>query len=222
MILLQIHLRNYRTFGMSLDAEPCKWTCEYCTYKNFPSAQKCTMCRGAKPLITEDIYKLRNDTQQTQDAKTARPITTSDSDDDDVNNIQQPSSGSVKSNQACSSWRCDVCKHVNSLDIRECERCSSNSQYNEAAVQERLCSLAIGENEVISAAANDQRCQSNQKWTCSVCTYENWPKAVKCIMCSTMRGRISPDSSSPCISSPERETFINTKNAEDSLNRSKK
>lgn len=207
---------------MSLDAEPCKWTCEYCTYKNFPSAQKCTMCRGAKPLITEDIYKLRNDTQQTQDTKAVLPVSTNDSDEEGISDLQQPSSGSVKPNQACSSWRCDVCKHVNSLDIKECERCSSNSPYNEAALQERLSSLAIGENEVISAATNDQRCQLNQKWTCSVCTYENWPKAVKCIMCTTARGRISPDSSSQYISSPEREMFINSKNAEDSWNRSKK
>jgi len=207
---------------MSLDAEPCKWICEYCTYENFPSAQKCTMCRGAKPLITEDIYKLRKDSHQTPDSKVVPPTSDVVVDVDDNDDSQQLSAGSVKSNQACSSWRCDVCKHVNSLDVKECERCSSNSRYNEAALQDRLCSLAIGENEVISAATNDQRCHLNQKWSCSVCTYENWPKAVKCIMCMTVRGRISPHSSSQCIGSPDREMFINSKNAEDSFNRSKK
>ena len=26
-----------------------KWVCEYCTYSNWPSSMKCTMCRGNKP-----------------------------------------------------------------------------------------------------------------------------------------------------------------------------
>lgn len=36
-----------------------KWTCEYCTYENYPSSTKCTMCRGARPYVSEDIYQLR-------------------------------------------------------------------------------------------------------------------------------------------------------------------
>ena len=27
-----------------------KWLCEYCTYENWPSCTKCTMCRGSRPL----------------------------------------------------------------------------------------------------------------------------------------------------------------------------
>lgn len=45
-------------FGMSEDA---KWECEYCTYENFQSSLKCTMCRGSKPLLNEDIFRLRAD-----------------------------------------------------------------------------------------------------------------------------------------------------------------
>ena len=41
-----------------------KWTCEYCTYENWPSSLKCTMCRGAKPLLGEDIYRLREPSPQ--------------------------------------------------------------------------------------------------------------------------------------------------------------
>nr|5AF6_F Chain F, TRABID [Homo sapiens]5AF6_G Chain G, TRABID [Homo sapiens]5AF6_H Chain H, TRABID [Homo sapiens]5AF6_I Chain I, TRABID [Homo sapiens]5AF6_J Chain J, TRABID [Homo sapiens] len=26
-----------------------KWACEYCTYENWPSAIKCTMCRAQRP-----------------------------------------------------------------------------------------------------------------------------------------------------------------------------
>lgn len=44
--------------GMS---EASKWICEYCTYENYPSALKCTMCRGAKPLLGENIFRLREE-----------------------------------------------------------------------------------------------------------------------------------------------------------------
>lgn len=39
------------------DNETEKWACEYCTYENFPSSLKCTMCKGQKPLLNEDIFR---------------------------------------------------------------------------------------------------------------------------------------------------------------------
>uniref|UniRef100_A0A8C2H9G4 ubiquitinyl hydrolase 1 n=1 Tax=Cyprinus carpio TaxID=7962 RepID=A0A8C2H9G4_CYPCA len=36
-----------------------KWSCEYCTYENWPSAVKCTMCRAQRPsatIITEEPF----------------------------------------------------------------------------------------------------------------------------------------------------------------------
>lgn len=46
--------------AMSNPKEP-KWACEYCTYENYPSSLKCTMCRGPKPFVSEDIYRLCED-----------------------------------------------------------------------------------------------------------------------------------------------------------------
>lgn len=43
---------------MSDTQQQPKWICEYCTYENYPSSVKCTMCRGAKPYTSEDIYQL--------------------------------------------------------------------------------------------------------------------------------------------------------------------
>lgn len=163
------------------------------------------MCKGAKPLITEDIYKLGNDTQS-HNSSTLNTV---------------PSSP-LKQSDKCNTWRCDICKHVNSIGSKECVACNT-SRYNEASVQEQLSSLTIGENELVPAAVNDQqRGQPNQKWSCPVCTYENWPKAMKCIMCLSIRNRISPVSSTNCINSPERELFVNSRTTEDNLNRSRK
>ncbi|XP_059469066.1 ubiquitin thioesterase trabid [Neocloeon triangulifer] len=42
---------------MSTERE--KWACDYCTYENYPSAIKCTMCRASRALIEQsDIYEL--------------------------------------------------------------------------------------------------------------------------------------------------------------------
>jgi len=30
---------------------------------------------------------------------------------------------------------------------------------------------------------------SKEKWSCVLCTYDNWPRAIKCVMCLTPRGR---------------------------------
>lgn len=187
---------------MSLDSEPNKWVCEYCTYENFPSAHKCTMCTGAKPLVSEDIYKLKNEPQSPS-----------------VPSVMSPPKTVV--NEKCNSWRCDACKRVNSTTSKECTACNT-ARYREDCVQEQFNSLTIGENEIMSAAINEQRNNNNQKWSCHICTYENWPKAVKCIMCCTMKNRISPVSSTHCVSSPEREAVSNTRNIEDGISRLKK
>lgn len=34
-----------------------KWKCEICTYENYPSSLKCTMCQASKPLLSEDIFR---------------------------------------------------------------------------------------------------------------------------------------------------------------------
>lgn len=48
---------------------------------------------------------------------------------------------------------------------------------------------------------------STQKWSCPHCTYENWPKSVKCIMCGlgnnpypVQGARSSPADSPDCDS----------------------
>ncbi|CAG4945214.1 unnamed protein product [Parnassius apollo] len=96
-----------------------KWSCEMCTYENFPLSRKCTMCRTPKPSLGEDIFKL-------QDGASALPTQ-------------------------------DVC--------------------GAEAVAERLKPLRI------SSPQGQASASSVNKWPCSTCTYENWPRALKCAMC---------------------------------------
>ena len=48
-----------RDEGLEEEDSKKKWICEYCTYSNWQSSMKCTMCRGKKPAMlcsTENIY----------------------------------------------------------------------------------------------------------------------------------------------------------------------
>lgn len=50
-----------RRFVVKMSESETKWACEYCTYENYPSSLKCTMCRGPKPFFSEDIYRLHGE-----------------------------------------------------------------------------------------------------------------------------------------------------------------
>ena len=43
-----------------------------------------------------------------------------------------------------------------------------------------------------TSKAQSPRLKPN-KWSCLTCTYENWAKAVSCVLCGTRRGRTSPE-----------------------------
>ncbi|KAJ8686660.1 hypothetical protein QAD02_022454 [Eretmocerus hayati] len=181
-----------------------KWTCEYCTYENWPSSLKCTMCRGAKPLLGEDIYRLRDSSPQRSCSNVASGpvLPLSDSYNLGSQNFSQnvPSAG---------KWYCDSCTYLNYQNATRCTQCSSRRsptvttpQHNQniksvaSNLHEHLAPLRLGDpppatnsqGNVIPMNLNQQH-QSSEKWSCSTCTYENWPKANRCVMCGHQRER---------------------------------
>ncbi|BES96814.1 OTU-like cysteine protease [Nesidiocoris tenuis] len=143
-----------------------KWICEYCTYENFPNALKCTMCRGARPLrSTDEIYRLKPE--------------------------ESCKSGAAESDAR--RWVCDTCGHANGSDGKKCSSCSSRSplssmnQVATANLAEQLQKTRITDCSSASTrtSLSPPQQQPCGKWSCAVCTYENWPKSKKCIMCGT-------------------------------------
>jgi len=54
--------------GCEEDGAKKKWMCDYCTYSNWPSSAKCTMCRGNKPVSgTENIFSAVNNSNNQRD-----------------------------------------------------------------------------------------------------------------------------------------------------------
>ncbi|RZF43517.1 hypothetical protein LSTR_LSTR013041 [Laodelphax striatellus] len=131
---------------MSDDSSVQKWTCEYCTFANFPSALKCTMCRGAKPLLNENIFRLRDESQP------------------------PASSG-------CSAYEWP------SAD----DECRSADLLHEDLKPLRIVdasSTPTPPTDVNESSASSTALRVD-KWSCTVCTYENWPKATRCVMCAS-------------------------------------
>jgi len=222
-----------------------KWLCEYCTFENWPSSPKCTMCRGSRPLrviattqqniysssqATHDIYRLSS-----PPLHSSPPPQLPDTD---------PSSG---------KWACQACTYYNYPKALRCTQCLTSRRKVSPAVSRAspgsprgsplpfpgavtsanransLRSLATDQGALNRLA--DQLhplhisvCQGNQaaappspesskelgmnsrnspapcnsstssnKWSCLVCTFENFPKAGACVLCGARKGRSSPE-----------------------------
>lgn len=209
-----------------------KWNCEYCTYENWPSSLKCTMCRGTKPLLGEDIYRLRDPSPQRSSSNVASgPVPHISHTTDSYNLSPQNYSQNLPS---CGKWSCDACTYMNYQNASRCVQCSNRKPANHTQsmhsiasnLHEHLAPLRLGDPPPPSLPLNSgSNAQLNQaslnrvqtptntnpdKWCCIVCTYENWPKATKCVMCAHQKERgerreKSGVNSGLILPSPERD-----------------
>uniref|UniRef100_A0A182QNK9 ubiquitinyl hydrolase 1 n=1 Tax=Anopheles farauti TaxID=69004 RepID=A0A182QNK9_9DIPT len=236
-----------------------KWVCEYCTYENYPLSLKCIMCKGSKPLLKEDIFRL-SPTQQLSATNRSNPNLASGA-------VKLTTITETDSNQR---WPCTACTYLNLPHTRRCLQCdtvrkddlipmqrqpspprrvitSENDSISDQLNAMNICRSAspgddsglvtacgtggsggkrnrnnspasgasFGSGSRLATNVNDgepggKGCASDTKhspspvssspgstigravasspvntgkWFCSVCTYENWPKSLKCSMC---------------------------------------
>lgn len=209
-----------------------KWNCEYCTYENWPSSLKCTMCRGAKPLFGEDIYRLRDPSPQRSSSNVASgPVPQISQSTESCNLSPQNYSQNLPSG---GKWSCDLCTYLNYQNTNRCSQCGHKKPANQTQsilntasnLHEQLAPLRLGDPppnsgsnlQINSLPINlHPEKYSNvpltntqpEKWTCPSCTYENWPKATKCIMCVHQKEKDRRDRSLTnlglILPSPERD-----------------
>ncbi|XP_036121776.1 ubiquitin thioesterase ZRANB1 isoform X1 [Molossus molossus] len=170
-----------------------KWACEYCTYENWPSAIKCTMCRAQRPsgtIITEDPFKSGSsdvgrgwDPSSTEGGSS--PLICPDS-------SARPRVKSSYSMENANKWSCHMCTYLNWPRAIRCTQCLS--QRRTRSPTESPQSSGSGSRPVAFSVDpceeyNDRNKLNTrtQHWTCSVCTYENWAKAKKCVVCDHPR-----------------------------------
>ncbi|XP_032652369.1 ubiquitin thioesterase ZRANB1 isoform X2 [Chelonoidis abingdonii] len=170
-----------------------KWACEYCTYENWPSAIKCTMCRAQRPsgtIITEDPFKsgsseVGRDWDPTSIEGGSSPLICPDS-------SARPRVKSSYSMESANKWSCHMCTYLNWPRAIRCTQCLS--QRRTRSPTESPQSSGSGSRSVPFSVDpceeyNDRNKLNTrvQHWTCSVCTYENWAKAKKCVVCDHPR-----------------------------------
>ena len=198
------------------------WDCPACTYLNWSSCPKCTLCGNPRPsdvIPKSTIAKLKLQTQTTlsRNKCSGNHATEASS----AERRPGPSSPNTSSN--ASKWTCSVCTYNNWPNATTCTMCSS-TRSNEQCLHkpllakesssrrvsrfESILDYASGSSGFLEASLsstgvskrkghrqgskssphhNDNR--NSKKWRCSCCTYENWPRSNKCVMCHTAKTR---------------------------------
>lgn len=196
------------------DKTEAKWVCEYCTYENYPSAMKCTMCRGHKPFVSEDIYRLHGTDEKFSNT-----------------NLLSSTASASENKVGRGKWSCETCTFVNNSKDQICIQCGTPTQDSANNLHEQIQPLKIT-SQHSDVAQSLSRSQNNSppasitniensrrtqlmKWACPMCTYENWPKSTKCSMCATIpNNSLRSQASSLIMASPEKEMDA-TSNVED-------
>ncbi len=165
----------------SIMTELCvKWSCEYCTYENWPSAIKCTMCRAQRPsgtIITEELFPSgaghRSDPVcKRQPAHLPR--------------FQRQTPGPPgRVLQHNGKWSCQVCTYQNWPRAIRCTQCHGVRSHSTETPQ----TSGTGPPADPCEEYNDRNRLNTraQCWTCSACSYENWPKSSGCVVCDHPR-----------------------------------
>ncbi|KAL4711565.1 hypothetical protein ACJJTC_003582 [Scirpophaga incertulas] len=113
---------NTQTTGQMTSTTPAsegKWSCELCTYENFPLSKKCTMCRTAKPSLSENIFSL-------QDGASALPTHTVCDVELEVDAVAERLRPlRISSPTATHKWPCAVCTYENWPKSQKCAMCGA-------------------------------------------------------------------------------------------------
>ncbi|XP_068115505.1 ubiquitin thioesterase ZRANB1 isoform X2 [Hyperolius riggenbachi] len=162
-----------------------KWACEYCTYENWPSAIKCTMCRAQRPsgaIITEEPFKSSTPSVGTiGGGGGGSPLICPDS-------SARPRVKSAFTVENSSKWSCHMCTYLNWPRAIRCTQCLSQRRTRSPteSPQSSGSDLRFIPCPVDPCEEYNDRNKLNIKgqiWTCSACTYENGAKAKKCVVC---------------------------------------
>ncbi|XP_056623313.1 ubiquitin thioesterase zranb1-B isoform X2 [Triplophysa dalaica] len=178
-----------------------KWSCEYCTYENWASAIKCTMCRAQRhnaPIITEEPFKSSSSLDPqlctTQGGSTllicpdssARPrVRIAD---------ELP--------ETSSKWSCHMCTYLNWPRAIRCTQClchrQQGSQQRPLSPSEAPQTSCSRPSPVISDPCEEYNDRNRlnmhpQRWECSACTYDNWPKSLRCVVCDHPKPNSTPE-----------------------------
>jgi len=189
------------------DPNEKKWNCLACTYRNWPKSQKCIQCSTPKSQL--DSTAVVGPNQEDSPSKSASTTTTninnssSSCESNDQSNDSSNSSLDQPSERIKLNNNLNVINNVNSDSSSDKETdCESkvNSKVKSikpsTSSRESNCdslnnSLNNSLNSSLNSLNNDHHTNTDKlidnlqanKWNCTSCTYLNWPKSQKCVIC---------------------------------------
>ena len=217
-----ISLHSGQPKWSTMTEQKVKWACDYCTYENWPSAVKCTMCRAHRsmgPIITEEPYK--NSPDPDPSVEWSPPRTESGSSllicpDSSARPRVRPASMA----EIASKWSCQMCTYLNWPRAIRCTQClcqrprtSSPTESPQTSGSNAGCRPGLHSPVDTCEEYNDRnRLNTHQQhWTCTACAYQNWPQTTKCVVCKIPKpnnqeaiGRAESADPSPVINEQDR------------------
>ena len=199
-----------------------KWNCPACTYLNWSSTVKCSLCgcgRSGEAPPKATVAKIKSYTQNSLSmTKSVSPHDKSSSPSD----FHRP-------------WTCSVCTYSNAGRTSVCPMCQSTRSSEDTHHQFHRSPLirdyavsssssvargAVGGTMISSDTTSDHNVKkhhkqrhssssSSKRWKCVECTYENYLKSTRCTMCGTSRQGAGPYIATPRdlpLSSQRRDT----------------
>jgi ubiquitin thioesterase ZRANB1 len=143
-----------------------KWSCSTCTYLNWPKSLKCVQCYSTKPTSTSTD-------------SSADPQLVASLDPNPKPQLQLCKNSPL--NRSLSNSPCTVPK-VDTANVKQCVA----SETGESVPN--LPNLPNAANTVSNTnTAGEVTTTLSKKWPCSVCTYQNWPKSHRCVICHVPR-----------------------------------
>lgn len=166
-----------------------KWSCEYCTYENWPSAIKCTMCRAQRPMgsiITEEVFS--GDTgppsghQWDPACQDSHLLICPDS-------SARPRVPPVQSSERSGKWSCEGCTYQNWPQAIRCTQCQSLRPHRptDGPQTSGIVRRAATASHTDPCEEYNDRNRANTGAQCWTCTYEDWSKSPHCVVCDHPR-----------------------------------
>ena len=187
--------------------ESLKWACKYCTYLNWPCSEQCTLCYAPRPpqVITQEASRLTSVSEDIYEAASGDRIISTDPlicSSSDKNTQSPRFSEQSETKWTCSSctyenWprsvHCSMCrasKHKSGKNGRHIDPGHGNKDASSRSVSPKSPGSIGSNGRLDSKTINNEINRAllkNHKWTCPQCTYENWPKTQKCVLCKCLK-----------------------------------
>ncbi|KAL3115456.1 hypothetical protein niasHT_020129 [Heterodera trifolii] len=139
-----------------------KWPCAYCTYLNWEASLKCVICYQPRnrPMIIEELGAI-----------------------EEFGSKLVLSDRFVK--ESAPRWSCPTCTYLNCQRTKRCAICGSTER--PARFEEETSPTENHPNRKEKTVATVLSKDLLNKWSCSVCTFDNWPTVPKCTICGRLR-----------------------------------